>query len=641
MSGLELKDRNFAIIADEAHSSQSGKTAAKLKEVLNSELIKDLEELSTEDILNASIEARSRAKNLSFFAFTATPKQKTLELFGTYPKPDEASSPTSIPKAFHLYTMQQAIEEGFIQDVLRNYTTYKMACQIASKDGQREVDSKVARLKLKRYMKLHPYDISQKIDVILNHFRESIKHLLNGQAKAMVVTSSRKLAVRYKVEFDRFLAKHEGEASYQNIQAMVAFSGKVMDDEETGEQKEYTETNMNPFLKGRDMRDAFDTDEYQVMLVANKFQTGFDQPKLCAMYVDKKLGGVDAVQTLSRLNRTYPGKECVFVLDFMNQPDEIKEAFDPYYKNAEITDVTDPNIVYDLMDKLDDYAIYTETEIDQYVEAFLKSYHKKQTAQKYMSAAVKPAADRFKQQYRQAINAIKYAQSEVDNSTDHGDGVSIKNAESRLKEIKEAKDSLDLFKKDLGTFIRMYDFLSQINDYDSQEIEKFCIYARGLLPNLHTTELSPEVNIGDIELTHYRLEKQKQVSIQLGGGKLETIKPGEGKAKDPKVELLEDIVKQINQVFAGEYSDIDSVNYLITLKEKIQEDEKTMQQIAANDKKSALEGLLPKTFDAALIHCLDTHSNFTTQAFSSDEKRKLLMGLVTDLLYQDKEKVAQ
>jgi type I restriction enzyme R subunit len=631
-----LKDKNFAIIADEAHSSQSGKTATKLKEVLNSELINDLDEISTEDVLNATMEARSKAKNLSFFAFTATPKPKTLELFGRLSKPDEIASATNTPKAFHIYTMQQAIEEGFIIDVLLNYTTYDMACRISSEDGHREVDSKEAKLKLKRYIKLHAYDISQKIDVILTHFKESIKHLLNGQAKAMVVTSSRKAAIRYKIEFDRFLAKHEDDLGYQNIQAMVAFSGKIIDDEETGEPKEYTETNMNPLLKGRDMRDAFDTDDYQVMLVANKFQTGFDQPKLCAMYVDKKLGGVDAVQTLSRLNRTHQGKECVFVLDFINKTEDIKEAFDPYYQNAEITDVTDPNVVYGLMDKLEDYAIYTDAEVEQYVEAYLKNHGNKQTAQKYMSAAIKPAADRFKQQYRQAIEAVRYAQQELDNTKEQGDEVSIKNAESHLKEIKEAKDSLDLFKKDLGTFIRMYEFLSQINDYDSQEIEKFCIYARGLLPNLHVTELSPQVDIGDIELTHYRLEKQKQVSIQLGGTTLETIKPGEGKAKDRKAEMLEDIVNQMNQVFAGEYSDIDSMNYLITLSDKVREDDKTMQQITANDKKSALEGLFPKTFDNALISCWETHNNFTTQAFSSEEKKALLMNLVADMLYQDK-----
>ncbi|MDA0911172.1 MAG: type I restriction endonuclease [Proteobacteria bacterium] len=624
-----LKDKKFAIIADEAHSSQSGKTAQKVKEVLNAEMLD--EEMSAEDVLNATLESKGKLTNISFFAFTATPKHKTMELFGRSANPNEPTGKDNPPLPFHVYTMQQAIEEGFILDVLKDYTTYETALKIISKDGEREVETKQAKIKLKHYATLHPYAIAQKIDIILTHFANSIKPLLNYQAKAMVVTSSRKAVVRYKIEFDRFLEKNKGNPLFDNVAAMVAFSGKVNDDYQ-GDEKEYTELNMNPTLKGRDMRDAFDTDDYQVMLVANKFQTGFDQPKLCAMYVDKKLSGVDAVQTLSRLNRTYTGKDHVFILDFVNKAEDIKEAFEPYYKAAEITDVTDENLVYELYEKLDEYGIFTSPEIEAYSIAFYQN----KNLQNLMSAAIKPAADRFKGRYRQAIEAIKRAQLDLDRAKDANDEVAIKNTSSQLKEVSEAKNYLDVFKKSLATFIRMYDFLSQVHDYNDVELEKFSSYARGLLPNLHTTELAPEVDIGDVVLTNYKLTKQATQSIDLKGGKIDAINPGQAKARDQKIEVLSKIIDQFNELFSGEFSDEDAINFVTSVKDKVKKDEKTMAQIHANDKKRAMEGSLPQSVRNAVVQSLDTHTDLCTQALGQKEKMALITSLIADMIYSEK-----
>lgn len=338
-NSMSLKERQYAIIADEAHSSQTGSTARQLKEVLMIDG-DQAEGIDAEDILDSLVAARRESKNLSYFAFTATPKTKTLELFGRLPNPDEVASKTNKPEAYHVYSMRQAIEEEFILDVLKNYTNYKVAYNLAMKiaEADEEVESKKAKVKLNQWVRLHDYNIAQKIQVIIEHFKDNVMNLLHGQAKAMVVTSSRKEAVRYKMGFDKYLASKAGQKGYQNLQAMVAFSGEVEFDEKDPNSErligeKFTESNMNPNLKGRDMRKAFDSDDYQVMIVANKFQTGFDQPKLCAMYVDKKLGGVECVQTLSRLNRVYPGKLATgtFVLDFFNKPEEILASFQPYF----------------------------------------------------------------------------------------------------------------------------------------------------------------------------------------------------------------------------------------------------------------------------------------------------------------------
>ena len=449
-NSVSLKERNYAIIADEAHSSQTGSTARKLKEVLMIEG-SDEEELTADDILDAAVASRRASSNLSYFAFTATPKTKTLELFGRLPNPDEPPSKTNLPESYHVYSMRQAIEEGFILDVLKNYTNYKVAYNLALaiQGTDQEVESKKAKVKLNQWVRLHDYNISQKVQVIIEHFRDNVMGLLGGQAKAMVVTSSRKEAVRYKLCFDKYIT----EKGYQSIHAMVAFSGEVEFNENDPNTEgligeKFTENNMNPNLKGRDMRKAFDSKDYQVMIVANKFQTGFDQPKLCAMYVDKKLGGVECVQTLSRLNRIYPGKSDsgTFILDFFNEPEDILESFKPYYQTAELADVSDPDLIFNLFDKLRAAGIFLWSEVEQFCEAFFK----KSKSNAAIANICKPAVERWKNRYKSAVEAYKQAKEIFERTKKSADPVLIANAENSLKECKREKDNSGYIQKGLG-----------------------------------------------------------------------------------------------------------------------------------------------------------------------------------------------
>lgn len=621
-----LKGRTYAIIADEAHSSQTGSTAKQLREVLSAEQIAEGEEISAEDVLAASIAARAQNDNISYFAFTATPKSKTLQMFGTLPDPSRPAASDNIPQPFHSYTMRQAIEEGFIIDVLKSYTTYDLAYRLSTAQGEKEVDAKKARIQLAKWVKLHPYNIAQKIQIIIEHFRTHIAHLLDGQAKAMVVTGSRKEAVRYKLAFDKYIK----ENNYTGVAAMVAFSGSVIDDTE-GLNEEYTESSMNPGLKGRDMRKAFDTDDYQVMIVANKFQTGFDQPKLCAMYVDKKLSGVEAVQTLSRLNRTYPGKEVVFILDFFNKAEDIKEAFDPYYTTAELTDVSNPNDIFDLKIKLDANGIYTQNEVEQFAQA----YFDPKGTQEAMSAAIKPAADRYKTRYKAALEAINSANTALSYAKANKDETGSHNAERDLSGAKEEKDALDLFKKDLGTFVRMYEFLSQIVDYEDPDLEKLCVFARGLLPNLKVIDIAPPIDIGSVEMTHYSLRNKKVQKIDLQSGTIDPDAPGGGVAKENKTDTLEHIIKKMNELFSGELTDDDKLNYARTIRDKVMENSKVVEQFRTNSKEQAMMGDFPSVMTDAIIESMDAHQNMAKQVFESETKREGFARLILDMIYRD------
>lgn len=622
-----LKENKYAIIADEAHSSQTGSSAKKLKEVLSAEQLEEGVELSAEDIIVASLEAKTNNKNLSYYAFTATPKAKTLEMFGVLPDPTRAPAIDNKPQAFHLYTMRQAIEEGFILDVLRGYTTYKRFYQLehSNPNKDEEVESKKAKTNIAKWLNIHPYNIAQKVEIIIEHFRTSVATLLDNQAKAMVVTSSRQSAVRYKLAFDKYIKEHH----IPNMQTMVAFSGSVSDNSE-GIDKEYTESSMNPTLRGRDMRKAFDTSEYQVMLVANKFQTGFDQPKLCAMYVDKKLGGVDCVQTLSRLNRTYPGKEITFVLDFVNETEEIKEAFEPYYKTTELEDVTDPNLIYQMQTKLQGNAIFSNQDINNYAEAF---FNPKGT-QAAMSSALKPSVDRYKTRYKEALEEINSLKNLLENAKQRLDNKLILNYEHDLKEAYAKKNALELFKKDMISFVRMYEFLSQIVDYNDEDLEKIWAFMKGLIPNLKTVNITPDIDISAIELTHYKLHKQNELNITLTGN--QTIDPisdvGSGVAKDSEKEFLSHIVQKINSLFEGNFTDDDVLNYARTITDKVLENNKVVDQVKNNTKEQAMLGGFEIAINDAVISSLDAHQNMATQVLSQDKVREGLANIVYELI---------
>ncbi|WP_211828716.1 type I restriction endonuclease subunit R [Kistimonas asteriae] len=641
-NSTSLKERRYGVIADEAHSSQTGSTARQLKEVLMVDAADATDEdkpVSSEDILDATIAARKGSSNLNYYAFTATPKAKTLELFGRLPDPTQPASEKNLPEAFHVYSMRQAIEEGFILDVLKNYTNYQVAYQLAQKieAADQEVDSKKAKVKLGQWVRLHEYNIAQKVKVIVEHFKDNVMGLLGGQAKAMVVTSSRKEAVRYKLALDKYLAEQKS-----HIAVMIAFSGEVEFHKNDPDSlalldQKFTEKSMNPALKGRDMRKAFDTDDYQIMLVANKFQTGFDQPKLCAMYVDKPLGGVECVQTLSRLNRTYPGKEVTgtFVLDFVNEPDEILAAFQPYYQTAELADVSDPDKIFELYEKLRASGIFTWNEVEQFCDAFLV----KSKSNAAISNICKPAVERWQKRYSSAIDAYLHAKDVLDRTKKTGDAVLMANAENSFKDCKKEKDALEIFKKDLGSFTRFYEFMSQIVDYDDKELEKLSLFARYLRPLLREKVVQEdEIDLENVVMSHYRLSKIRQQDIKLQedaeGYELEPGSDvGSAKAKDKKEEFLSQIVARLNELFITDnLTDGDLINYAYAVRDKLTENATVMSQIKNNTAEQALLGDFPKAIDDAVMDSNEAQQEMMMQYLSNPDVARGFARVVFDML---------
>ena len=469
-----LKTRKYAILVDEAHSSQSGETAADLKEVLGGEdLAKEAEVRAAEEgettleVLYRNMAKRGQQKNISFFAFTATPKHKTIKLF--------ASNGEALDK----YTMRQAIEEGFILDVLENYTSYKTFYKlIKASEEDPKVERKKAAKALGRFMRLHPHNIAQKTEIMIEHFYQSTRHKIGGRAKAMVVTGSRLEAVKYKQSFDQLI-----KAKGYKIKSLVAFSGEVKDDKLPD--TFYTEVEMNNGLKEKLLPETFATSEYQVLLVADKYQTGFDQPLLHTMYVDKRLSGIQAVQTLSRLNRTHPLKEDTFVLDFVNDREEIQAAFKTYYEGAELGQEADPNNLYRIQHELLLEDIYSEDEINQFVAVYFKPKEKQSNKD------------------HEAINFI------LDTPVQ----------KFRIF-LKENEEEAELWRGKITAFKNLYMFLSQIIPYQDTDLEKLYIFLR------HLSEKLPKRNNGggysfddSVRLEYYRLQKISEGSISLNTDK--------------------------------------------------------------------------------------------------------------------------
>ena len=568
--------KRFAVIADEAHSSQTGEAASKLKQLLSPAELQEIEdggEISAEDILGAQMTTRPSEKGITYVAFTATPKAKTLELFGRKPHPDQPAGPTNLPEPFHVYSMRQAIEEGFILDVLRNYTTYKLAFKLAHNGkeyDEAEVERSVAMKGIMRWVRLHPYNISQKVQVVVEHYLENVQPLLNGHAKAMVVVGSRLEAVRWQLAMQKYI-KSRG----YGLSALVAFSGEVID-KDSGEEP-FTETSkiLNPNLRSRDIREAFKGDEYQVLLVANKFQTGFDQPLLCGMYVDKRLGGIQAVQTLSRLNRSYSGtfgvKDTTFVLDFVNDAEEVLNAFLTYYETATLEDVTDPNLIYNLRAKLDSAGHYDEFEVDRVAVVELNAHPK----QGELVRALEPVADRLMRAFKAAMERRRSAQKEKD--------------EVRAKEANEELEALHLFKRDMGSFGHAYTFLSQIFDYGNTGLEKRAIFYKRLLPLLEFGREREGIDLSKVVLTHHILRNKGNRDLPLGEGESPTLKPltdaGSGSVQEKEKARLQEIIAKVNDLFGGDTTEGDKLVYVNdVIKGKLMESETLAQQAMNNSK---------------------------------------------------------
>lgn len=512
-----LPTRKCAVIIDEAHSSQSGETATDLKEVLGGEeLRKKAKELAKEEgesdleIMFRNMAKRGHQPNLSFFAFTATPKHKTLKIFGRNGDP------------FSKYTMRQAIEEGFIMDVLKNYVTYKTYYRLlkACADDP-NVERKKAARALSRYMRLHPHNIAQKTEIMVEHFQNYSRHKIRGRAKAMVVTGSRMEAVRYKQAFDKLIKKRG-----YSIKSLVAFSGTVIDDKI--KEKTYTESEMNEGIREKDLPAAFATREYQVLLVAEKYQTGFDQPLLHTMYVDKRLAGIQAVQTLSRLNRIHPLKEETFVLDFVNKPEDIQEAFKVYFDGATMGEEVDPDRLYEIKSELDESGIYLNEEITAFCEVFF---------------APKP---------RQSPSDHKTMNAQLDKAVD------------RFKDLQEnEEEEAELWRGKLQAFRNLYAFLSQVIPYQDSDLEKLYIYLKHLALKLPKRKSGPGYQFDDeVQLEYYRLQKISEGSISLNEGYAKPLdgptEVGSGKVHDENIPLSR-LIDIINERFGEDLNEADQL----------------------------------------------------------------------------------
>ncbi len=560
---IDTAGKRFAVIVDEAHSSQSGETATALKGMLNKEGIEaaiaaqlsdeeddDLSDETKKEVLRDALK-RARQPNLSFFAFTATPKFKTKAVFDE-PGPSGASP-------FHEYTMRQAIEEGFILDVLQNYTTYERFFGLVKQvEDDPDVPRREATKVLTRYLQLHPVNIEQVVSVIVEHFRLNVMHELRGRAKAMVVTGSRLAAVKYKLAFDRYIE----EQGYAGIRSLVAFSGTVEDPDDPG--SSYTEVGMNDGLSESELPETFERDDCRVLLVAEKYQTGFDQPLLQTMYVVKRLAGVQAVQTLSRLNRIAPGKSRTFVLDFANEEDDIYKAFKPYYETTPVGKNADPHRLSELQHRLLEWAIFTPADVSAFAAVWYRGRRDHSaTDHRVMNAVLDAVVQRFK---------------------------------AREEEEREK------FRGQLKAYRNLYAFLSQIIPYQDPDLERFYAFARNLLAKLPLPGDGQAFILDDeVALRFFRLQQLSEGSIDLSEGDADPLKGptdvGTARTKDEK-EALSSLIERLNERFGTAFTEADQL-FFDQIRASAENDESIAEAARANsfaDFTAYLDGKLNDLF---------------------------------------------
>lgn len=649
-----LRDRNFAVIIDEAHTSQTGSTASKLQATLALASGKDTADMTLEDILAEIQAARKRPANVSHFAFTATPKHSTMMLFGRPADPTRPASDDNLPGSFHKYPMRQAIEEGFILDVLRGYVPYKTAFNLGQEMvEEKRVDGKAARRALARWMTLHPTNVTQKVRFIVEHFAKNVAHLLDAKAKAMVVTSSRAAAVRYKRGFDAFI---EANPEYAHIRALVAFSGKLTgrevmhpnDDMLEGdafvvdEGTEFSETSMNPDVAGQDLRIAFDRPEYRVMLVANKFQTGFDQPKLVAMYIDKKIANdVEIVQTLSRLNRTFPGKDQIFIIDFVNDPETVRAAFARYDAGAEIEEVQDLNVIYDLKDKLDEQRIYEGAHLAAFMQArartaaTLRGSQTDDTTHKAMFAATQEPTDAYNIRLKDLRDRAAQIEDSYQQARAAGDDHGMKKADHERGQVETAIGTLLEFRAGLSRFGRLYAYIAQLVDLGDPELENFAAFAK-LLGNRLDGIPPQNVDLRGIALTGYDIKAKDDARLEDPETPDTVLKPvtegGSSRPGAPPV-YIQQIIEKLNSLF-GEATPLeDQVAFVNQVAAITRENAVVMAQVGQNSKDQAMKGALPGAVQAAAVRAMSSHSALATLLLSKDKQAlPILQGIVYEIL---------
>lgn len=574
----KTEGKKFAVIIDEAHSSQSGESAADLRQVLTldeAEKEEEREEKAFKTIEDQIVERMKARKvsspNLSFFAFTATPKQKTLELFGN----EDLLTGKFVP--FSLYSMKQAIEEKFILDVLKNYTTYETYFGLLKKvEDDPEFDKKKAQRLLIGYVERHEHAIDKKVAIMVEHFEEKIAPLIDGRAKAMVVTKSRLHAVRYKIAFDKYL-KQKGYSH----KTLVAFSSTVKD---VDTKLEYTEGQMNGISESK-TAEEFKKDEYKFLIVAEKFQTGFDQPLLSVMYVDKKLGGVNAVQTLSRLNRTTYGKNDTFILDFVNETEDVKESFQPYYTTTILSEATDPNILHDLEREVRGFKFFTDFEVNGFIEEY-------------------------------------FAGATPDKLNNIIDGVV-----SRINEENLTDEEIEGFKTTAFDYLRKYAFISQIVTFEDPQLEKLYIFLKFLIKKLPRRKIIlPYEVLEAIDMETYKIEKKGEIDVLLENkdGEIDPMGRGEKNKTETEDErdMLSRIIKEINERFGTNFTDADKV-ILNDLTKRLYRSEILKGSVQNNSKDSA-KLKFDELFQNELVDMLDGHFNLYQKLDQSPELKKFV-----------------
>ena len=593
--------KHYAIIVDEAHSSQTGQSAMKLKAALAdvSDALEEyaeleqkaVDEIEKKDILVQDMLSQGKHKNLSFFAFTATPKGKTLEIFGE-PQPDGSFHP------FHIYSMRQAIEEGFILDVLANYATYKMCYQIAKNvpDNPDVPTSKAVRT-IRRYEELHPHNLAQKAAIIVETFRDVTKRKIGGLGKMMVVTASRLAAVRYYHEIKRYLEQND----YDDIEIMIAFSGSLKDPDNP-DSPEYTESSMNVDSNGNRVKESQTKsvfhDEGNILIVAEKYQTGFDEPLLHTMIVDKELRDVKAVQTLSRLNRTYPGKVDTYVLDFVNDVDRIREAFQQFYQETSLDEEINFDLIYTTQKILRDFKVYTEEDIESVSQIYFDPDVRKANAtQGRISNILKPVADKY----------------------------NLLNQEQRYQ-----------FRREVRAFVKWYNYISQITRMFDKDLHKeyiLCSYLAKLLPSDKTQPFDLD---NRVKLEYYRLEKTYEGAIELEAtpGSWKPTQPKRAGGQKDRLSPLDEIIARINEEFFGDFTDADRV-MVDTLYMKMKKDSKVKKAAKSNDRQVYERSIFPGIFDTTAQQAYMENTEAYEQLFLDAEKYRVIQRALAERLYRE------
>lgn len=575
----DLPERKYAVIIDEAHSSQSGTMARKMKQVLSTSSLEEAEALDMEGMdkvdeeILKEIESYRNLKNISFFAFTATPKSKTMEMFGTQ---DEYGH----YYPFHTYTMKQAIGEGFILNVLKNYLSYETYFKLVKKiQDDPEYDEKKAKKLLRNFVEKHPVAISRKTEIMLNHFMSSTVHKLRGKAKGMVVTRSRLHVVLYKKAFDKLIKENN-----YTIKTLAAFTGVVRHDGQ-----EYTENSMNNLPGKKTIRKAFEEDQYKVLIVANKFQTGFDQPLLHTMYVDKMLNGITAIQTLCRINRIYPNKNDTLILDFANKTEVIQKAFQPYYETTFLKEATDPHKLYELDEKLLDYQVFDHSDVETFVKAW-----KKGAPQPRLHNILSPVVNEFK---------------------------------------KKSKKEQVRFKKTLRRYQSIYSFLSQLIPFADVNLEKSFIFNKFLNKKLPAINNPLPFNVlQDVNIDSYKIVKKGRKEIKFeSGGELDYISDGAvGYAPDINTRLSK-IIKDLNDAFGTDFTDDDKV-FLGRFKDNLLGNKELTNKMEHNSKEN-VKAVFDEYFNNELNKLLNNDMNFYKKIVDNEKLRKSLKTSLLNVLY--------